>query len=189
VDENFIECWVNQPHRVCGYRLKPYSLAHCLTLHAIDSPLVTGAGFPGAADMILALKVCSSTDPTATPLKRSWRDTWAFWRLSRPDALAAAVRQFLVYLYDFAAPPEFWESKTSDGKRVTAPWLLNRIAFLLTYSHLTYREIMEMPMGQLVWIHAAIAEVRGSDLSFITPEEKQFMTEHASVQEVPCGRN
>ena len=158
--KDFYEAFINLSHKVLGKRLKPFSLTHCLYLEAIDSPFMKVINGDEAQitrkDLELAVMICLS----AEPLKEISR---AYSLKNIPMKFHSFKRgctQFLSYLTDFVTLPELWD-KTEGNHALNAPWILSKATLLLTKTNMSLSEIWNLPLGELLWYSACIAEHSG----------------------------
>jgi hypothetical protein len=163
-----------------GRVLRPFSFGHLLALEAAGLDIGALARM-NAGDLILLAEICSLDNPLDFDVRARWVDKLRAWRLSLPGYRALVLAQMSAYLADYIALPEFWE-KEHGGKGLTAPAILARIACLLSYSNLTYREIISLPLGQAIWLQAAIAEQRGADVQIVSERDRELMRELENEQ-------
>ena len=157
---DFFEAFINCPHKVLGKGLKPFSLTHCLYLEAIGSPFMAvingGEANITRKDLELAVLICSSSDPLmeisrAYCLKNIAMKFYSFKR---------GCSRFLGYLTDYVTIPELWD-KTESDTSLNAPWILSKSTLLLTKTNMSLSEIWHMPLGELLWYCACMAEHSG----------------------------
>jgi hypothetical protein len=171
----FLAAWVPVSFRGLGYTLKPLNFAHLLALHLLENPFVTAAREPDPADTVAFLKICSQEQPEAS-LRVSWLDRFKVRMLKRNPALLSRINHLcLEYIKAHGNNPEFWENQEeksgSSPKRISAPWVLARISYLLSNSTLTLDQIMRTRIDKLAWIEASIAELKGAEIEFVDPDE------------------
>lgn len=171
----FLAAWLPVSFRGLGYALKPLNFAHLLALHSLENPFVTGRRDPDAADTVAFLKVCSQVQPDAS-LGVSWLDRLKTRHLKARPTLHDEINKLcLEYIASHGNTPEFWEDKSgkegSTPKRISAPWVLARISYLLSNSTLTLDQIMTTKIDKLAWIEASIAELKGAEIEFVDPDE------------------
>jgi hypothetical protein len=158
--KDFYEAFINCPHKVLGKILKPFSLTHCLFLEAIESPFMKVINGDEAhisrKDLELAVLICSSENPLREISKAYSLGNFPM----KFHSFKRGCRRFLGYLTDFVTVPELW-SKTEQENALNAPWILSKATLLLTKTNITRREIWNMPLGELFWYSACIAEHAG----------------------------
>lgn len=179
--KDFYEAFINCPHKVLGKKLKPFSLTHCLYLEAIESPFMAvingGEANITRKDLELAVLICSSDDPLGE-ISRAYalrNIGMKFHRFKR------GCTRFLSYLTDFVTVPELWD-KTEGENVLNAPWILSKATLLLTKTSMSLSEIWNMPLGELLWYSACIAEHAGV-------AEIQSETDKAAIAEALKGQN
>lgn len=84
--------------------------------------------------------------------------------------------RFLSYLTDFITVPELWD-KTEGENALNAPWILSKATLLLTKTNMSLPEIWNMPLGELLWYAACIAEHAG--VAEIQSEDEKNAIEEA----------
>lgn len=179
--DGFLEAWIHADHRVCGYLLQPYSASHVLALLAYKSPFAVGRqGDEGitARTVLLAAKICSQENPLRYRPKISFLDKVRYLRMRLfPLYFLEQVETLNRYIDDHLTLPETWErieeedEPFPEDKRARGPWLLNRIASLISQTSITLSEALRLPLGQLFWIDASLAEIRGEK---VFADEEQF---------------
>jgi len=167
----FLEAFIHAEHEVCGYRLKPYSAAHVLALSAINSPFAVGVVDPEnltPGNVIAAAKICASREPLKARIKVTWKDRLTFLRMRLwPGYLLQEIEGLNAYITDFFTLPETWRpiddplDPIPSNDRVGGPWLLGRILSVISQTSVTLEEALRLPLGQLFWIGAGLAELHG----------------------------
>ena len=159
--KDFYEAFINCQHKVLGKRLKPFCLKHCLYLEAIESPFMRVANGEeteiSRKDLELAVLICSSRGDILENLsKANYPQNW----LMNFHSFKRNCTRFLGYLSDFLTIPEMWDS--GSGKHtLNSPWILSKATLLLQKTNLTREEIWNMPLGELFWYMASMAELEG----------------------------
>lgn len=180
MDKRFLEALIHRDHKVLGYKLAPYCLAHAITLEAVGSPLIKGASYIHPKDILVFLKICSAKDPFQPDFSLGWMDKWWALMLANPKFAAKVHLQISAYLEDYCSTPQLTEpvdlepgssSFIEERKTtITAPWAAARVASLHQNTNLTDEEIFRKPLGYLVWLDATIAESKGAKINFYDPE-------------------
>ena len=135
--------------RCIGVAMQPYCLGHHLRLTAAESPFVTGKGFPGYEDLILAALICAHTWDEGEQLLRSrWRmwftlKVWGFFAgnfdvLESLAAMAKHVRESLQI-------PETKTQKKGSVRHLFSDWETRLYTFLRSHG-LSHVEAMNTPM-------------------------------------------
>lgn len=175
-------------HRVCGYRLRPFSLKARLTLEAIGSPLLPGskdASRATPADLILAARVCAITNPfEAVKGGRFWDKVWLLRMLGNANVFAAQLIAWRDYLIDTARHPLV--AATKEGRNKTpsgVEWTL-AVATSLVELGFTEDEVWTMPEGRAMFYFYAKAIKEGADLRIVTTEfEAELPAKRKAVRE------
>lgn len=188
MDDAFLAALFPGRHRVLGYVLRPYCHGHLATLYACHSPFVdeNGGVRVGAGDLVLGLRVCQSPGfPLLTPhdLRPRWRDALRIWWLERkPERLAAAVAAFEAYQDAHGSFPAFYSNDPTvedddvpedvpADRPLSAPFLLARIAGLISRTSLTQAEAWQMPLALPAWLTGALNELEGAPVRFLDESE------------------
>jgi hypothetical protein len=171
------------PCALCGVRLAPLTLGHMLLLHRVESPFVTGARYPGAGDLLLAIILCSQPWETSA---RQWADGQLPRRIRRLRLKAAitlrrshtqAVQAFQAYIDEGTRGPETWTNR--DNPRTPgAPWLQSVALVQQIHLHKTESAAWATPVAQALWDQAAWAESQGH-LQIMT-EQDRALIRHAT---------
>lgn len=175
--EDFYEAFINCSHKALGKCLKPFCLRHCLYLEAIGSPfmrVINGEEVPVfRKDLELAVIICSADGDILKALEKANSIGNFGMRL---HFFKPALTAFLGYLTDFIAVPELWD-RTEGESVLNAPWILSRAMLLLSKTSMTLKDVWDMPLGELLWYCATIAEQEG--VGQIQSDEEKKMIEEA----------
>jgi hypothetical protein len=174
MDRRFLESLIHRPHVICGYKLRPYSLATAVALEAAGDPLT---GIPTPSELIIFLKICSAENPFNVDFRATFRDYYLARKMRNHVKLADAMQAVRAYVDDFAPMPTLttpMEGPEGDiqavSKPVSAPWAASRAASLHQSTNLSDKEIWGLPLGYIMWLDAAGAEHRGAKITFFDPE-------------------
>lgn len=172
MDARFLKSMCAKGAQACGSRLRPFSLAHRIALAAIDSPFLEASRPITPADLLLALRVCSSREPLAPLPRPSVRDRFRFWRwvLNR-QAFTNACAHFLAYLDEHAEGPKIIQGE-GPGDSSDIPWPL-AIAATLIRNGVPEERAFSMPEGRAVWLYVAFLKMEGAKIPIWTPEHDQ----------------
>jgi hypothetical protein len=117
-DERFAESFLHAPsHRVCGFKLKPFSCWHRLQLEWIDSKILLG----GATlwDLYLAAKICSTEYPYSAQLREFGPIRSILWHIwSFRKDFVKEIHKFYAYIEDYNSPPKLWGGTGSAEKKL-----------------------------------------------------------------------
>jgi hypothetical protein len=191
VDQRFAEAWFNTDHRVLGRRLHPFCLEDALILSVAESPFLLGSDSKieyTLPDLQLAAEICSSPAKIFLHARfnRSWlaRVRTVFWarRCKKTCATQMGLKRecqlFTNYIDDYYSVPEVWHDESgNESTQLNAPWILGNFVFLLRRTTYRAREIWTMPIGQALWIAAALAEQTGHGVQIVGEEEADALKE------------
>lgn len=169
LDKKFLEAMFPGHHTVLGRKLNPFCLWHVVALEAIQSPFILDKP-PTFIDLFLAVKICSSENKDVlslikiTPLSRLkiTIDSMVFW-------FNQELAKFRHYLESHLVYPQLWFPPT--GKRLKAPWPMINLVLILRHTSLHPDEIWDMPLGEVLWLSASIAEQIGAETEIMTEAE------------------
>lgn len=188
--ENFFRSWLTPSLHLCGYRLKqPFCLGHALLLEAVESPFASAepSARLTAADLILALRLCSQRWPFQPPgIRPSFRDRlFERWLSRHALRLSRAVETFLAWMRACTARPEYWRSSGgATGNPLTAPGHLARAAKLISRTGFSEERIWSMPYGLLCWYDGALDETQGAPLRFFYDSDLKEVAELPDLNEL-----
>jgi hypothetical protein len=170
LDPKYAEAFVNVPHKVLGFKLRPFSLWHKFLLEFYENPLITG-GEAVPKDVLEAIQVCRATYPN--PPKRETIWTKIRILISSWDQEEEAKR-FTNYVEDYLAFPEFWDKEDEGAKSGGgAPDTLTMAVQLMELGF-SEEDTWNMALGKMYWYGAATALLKGADLDFVTEEELEM---------------
>jgi hypothetical protein len=159
---------------VCGRRLLPFCLRHRVALEAIDSPVLETSKPLSVADLILAVRVLSTTDTKSLPSKPSLREKWWAARLRYNEELyIQEVAKLLLYFEAQSLWPRFWEKQTK-AKDNGVPWPLAIVANLMR-NGCSFEDAWTMPESEAVWLHIAHITSAGANVQIVSDDEWNAM--------------
>lgn len=147
-----------------GFKLKPYSLFHFITLDAMDSPLLKGFD-PDItmSDLEIGSLICSLqfgdnvTDKIEQynddPKTKIYRDQLFTHLKDNPSYLATEYMKFKSYLHSCESPPtnsQFFDEPESEGNPSPIPWTLMVQATLQKEFGYSESESMSMPIAKAI---------------------------------------
>lgn len=164
MDPRYLETLVNEDgHTVLGRRLHPFCLYDIVLLEVDNNAIWADSERITWADLITAVLICNAEPGKwLSPTRgrrwyvRLWRFLWAIWVQRHYDINVEATK-FVAYVKDYYTKPSVW--KSDDGKPAKAPWVLSLAVILEDHSNMSHDQIMRAPAGQMMWMHAAIAEL------------------------------
>lgn len=190
-DERYVEAFFHVRHRVLGRALRPFSAWHRTVLEYVGSPFLTGEPVRSLGPVRLAVEVCGLRYPDL-PRGRERRGWWG--RLCaaadelrdarRERQAVAASAAFVAYMEDYCSLPKLHIStrKVGPGGRVSMSAETTRVpdmdetlmdvALYRTLTGCPREEPWDMPLGELIWMNAAMARTKGMDLRVLTTEEE-----------------
>jgi len=171
--ESFVRAFFTPEVEILGYRLKPYCMGHSLLLDALDSPFNKLDGDIFAHDLIVALKVCSSSYPFQPSLDLTSKDYYNIYRFKlNKKLLLKHCSLFQEYKNSHHNLPEYWQ-KEGDKVQVNSPLELSHILSLMK-AGFQFKESWEMSVGLAGWISASLSELNGANTTFTDPLEQEF---------------
>lgn len=164
---------VFQPPVIFGRRLKPFSLAHSMTLEELRNPYVmTLNPDPCAGALHLALWICTLSG--AEIGRKLYGGRFPAFRLAlrgwwyRNADLRDAHEAFVAYLKDCADRPERAVPCDLGGKEkkrtyIKAPWQYHMVRTLCKVYGMDYERAWDCPVMLASCLHAADMEAEGDD--------------------------
>lgn len=180
-DQRFLSAFLTPAVTVIlGKRLKPFCITHRLFLEGIDSPFINEQAELTAADLILALKICSNESIG----KPTLHDKWINLRLALSKPLLARACSALIKHIDRAdSYPKFWERKDKQsGGASTVPWQLS-VAANLIRNGISYQDAFTMPEAKAFWLSATFCIQQGSKLEFISTEDESLIAHLTQIDQ------
>lgn len=167
-------------------RLVPLRVGHIMLLLRLESPFVTGARVPDAADLALAILICTRSVREATRLVTfgSWWSKLAMnWTGIRcAFGTQRGISQFSAYLLSGIKGPRWWSKSTKGAPMRTPFWL----AVLTTLQRdLLYRpeEARELAAARALWECSAVWE--GNDAIDLVSNDEWLAMERALADAQP----
>jgi hypothetical protein len=192
-DERYAEAFLHVPlgHRILGVKLKPFSAWHRTVLEYIDSPVVTGEQVL-SGDLRMAVEVCRrnypNTPPPAKGIGRFFSESRNRREANRaagnPQRHLESVSAFFGYVEDYVSLPKLmFGSKKGNvvTERSAVPDIdqtLMDVAIYRYYTGCPRSEPWDLPLGELLWMNAAIAKTQGVDLHVVTTIEEESLLRH-----------
>jgi hypothetical protein len=170
--ESFYNAFLPPSVSICGYDLKSFSYNHLVILRAINSPFTdsSAGAIASAADLITALKVCSTGYPEKD-FNFTRKDRFNSFLLARQRVrLMAECINFSSYIGANQQVPQFWEFKGKGWKPSSCPEELSTITLLIK-NNIDHSEAWNMSIGYANWLSAVILEQAGNPRVFIDDDE------------------
>jgi len=184
--DGLAEAFLHNEHKVLGYKLKPFSCAHYAMLDALKSPLVGHTHLVGKRDLIVALSVCSLSNPF------DWTLTGKDWGklLFLTDLrFKRGVKKFGFYVQDYLDIPETYSKQKNDNDLFWhTPPVLSIVTKAAHYFGMTLDQCWHYPMGLLCWHIRSHEELNGGG-RIIDPEKQRLIVEEAKRAQAEAMNN
>jgi hypothetical protein len=163
---------------ILGYRLKPFTLEHSLSLTVIDSPFLNGkVENAKPEDVLVFLRICSSEHPSKAFRKPTIMD---YWRIARMEAdllhLFDAIKQIMEYIEICCSTPKFYSKQNEKGievKKEGIPLPLILATNLMSKLGMSKHEAWSTTVGQAVWYITTYSINEGADIKVLTTDDEQ----------------
>jgi hypothetical protein len=156
-----------EPPEVLGKTLRGFSPFHALMLEAVQSPFMVG-GDKSFDDLVIAVHICSHGWVDRFAIRSDMSAVAAWGKSVTADSIAAARRDFNLYLAESWKMPSFWQSGENAAMR--ANWIYHLAAFAMRRLHMTEAEAWDCPIARLVCYRACVGETEG-DKSLMTDDD------------------
>jgi hypothetical protein len=169
----FLQTLLPGTPRICGHEMPPLTLWRLTCLHAIGSPLLTGASFD-LADLLLAIRAVSTPNLTPPDLRPTFRHRWHYRRHKKNSSyLEEQASIFMRWLSLHQTRPELWQPEDdSETRSITAPPVLSQVCALMECG-LTHSEAWDTSPGYASWMIAARAERNSDRVQFVDDIEDE----------------
>ena len=161
--QSFYESRIHTTHAVLGKTLRPLCLLDLLALEAIESPFVRG-GTVRAHDVAITVNLLSRPIRKNLSIDSGFTAPGFYLKVAAgfseiTGRLEKDVKKLEAYVSDYMSAAEMWRPNTAgDATPLGAHWIQTLVAFLLRETNLTQTEIWTHPVGQILWIVAAVEE-------------------------------
>jgi len=165
--ETFYRAFLTPEVSICGFKLTNFSYNHLVILRAINSPFVDPDEnrIATSADLITALKVCSSSYPDKD-FSFTRRDEIKAYVLGYiKSRLYKECLNFSCYIAVHQNVPQFWEFNTTGWNQASSPDELSTIS-LLVKNNIPHNEAWNMSIGYVNWYTATVLEQNGNPRIF-----------------------
>jgi len=182
--ETFYQSFLTPTISICGYELNDFSYNHLVILRAINSPFVDEDSNATSADLIIALKICSSKYPEKD-FSFTRRDRWKAFLLGKnTKRLYLECLNFSSYIASHQYCPELMElTDSSTWRKATSPGELSTVT-LLTKNNIPHNQAWNMSIGYANWLSAVILEQAGNPRMFADPEDKPININDRSEEDI-----
>lgn len=171
---------------ILGYKLKPFSLRHGMTLTALDSPLMDGDIAKISPEAVITfLRVCSSETPSVALKKATFSDKRAYAKLQLDSGLfCETVLKIRDYISACNTCPKTYTVK--DGKEEktaeNVPYYLSMATALMARLHFSPKDAWECTAGMATWYLTAFAISEGAKVKIVTTDaEAKAADEYAAL--------
>lgn len=187
MDARFAQAFLPMPQRwVLGRALRPLCLWHTFLFEALEIDLALAPQVIDFPTLVAAVRVASMPALVWKPggfLDRLWirhqtRRVFGRSAFAKATAGQAALWEseraaWAAWVAEGSVAPQFFE--TADGVPVKCPWQLFRVAQLCRFARYTAAEAWGMPLPQVQWVTAALAEANGAKIDLVSEEERAVM--------------
>jgi len=177
-DERYAEAFFHvRSHRVLGIDLKPFSAWHRTVLEYINSPTMTGE-LMTPPDLRMAATVCSLQFPDVPSPRKTgfWSKIKAEHQMIKDHRVfEAQLKAFWSYISDYVSMPVLMMNG-QNGESDQVPDIDQTLMDVALYRHNTScprEEPWNIPIGELVWMNAAMARTQGTDLHVVSTIEEE----------------
>ncbi len=178
MDGRFVTAFIlPESWEILGYKLKPFSLRHQMTLLATENPMMgEDVTKVSPADLIMLLRVCSMDDPFIALGNPSWKDKWRLTKMEMdvPYFLRTMI-QVSDYIRQCSSTPKTYtkEDGVTQFKKENIPNLLSLVTSLMARMHMSQKEAWGCTLGQAVWYLTAYSVSEGADIKILTTDEEE----------------
>lgn len=187
MDGRFLTAFIlPEKWEIMGYKLKPFSLRHTMTLTALKSPIVTGeSSLVTPEDVIIFLRICSSENAFVALKKPSLMDRWNQIRMERDTSYffdhLLAINEYMKQCNTMPvtySKPDAQEKKKEDN----VPVVLSLVTSLMAKINMSLDEAWDCTAGQAVWYLTSYSIGEGAEVKILTTEaENKMDTEKATL--------
>lgn len=185
MDGRFLTAFIlPEKWEIMGYKLKPFSLRHTMTLTALGSPIVAG-DMPRVKpeDIIIFLRVCSSENAFVALKKPS---IWDKWCQARMEINTHYYFDQLLSINAYiklcnTMPSTYTKEEKEEKKGESVPVVLGLATSLMSKLHFTRDEAWDCTVGQAVWYLTAFAIAEGAEVKIISTQAEAKMNEEREM--------
>jgi hypothetical protein len=163
----FLECVIDAPHWVYGYRLRPLSLFHLAMLEEY-APSAMG-GLCTERDLQIAACICASRNAQDFRRKSKGLRAWIAGFYGYPKQ----VQKFGDYLADYLTLPE--TSKSKDIQNNPFPSSLLFAAKLIKETGYAFDQVFyDMSVSQIFWLAMALGYIESGETTVVSDKEREI---------------
>lgn len=162
----FSECFIPDPVRILGVRLRPFSFGHMILMDRFGcnlSPLDEMEA-PSIFDLVLGIMICSRSFAEFIELadnsKMFVAESKRISKRIKLKELAPKAQLFGEYMRDGMRSPKYWMTDKPSGQ-TGAPLPLAVIMLLMCEMRLSEQEALDMPASRALWYCTALGERKG----------------------------
>ncbi|MFZ4597821.1 MAG: hypothetical protein ACOYNN_04175 [Terrimicrobiaceae bacterium] len=174
------ECIFHARHTICGKRLQPFTLWHAWLLDFCESPFIDTTRPGAAADLALAIEICSQ--PASSPARCQKINLHPSARLIRQifdKGFKETAAAFRAYLADHVSLPRCWEN--GGGRPIRSHIALYSVAVLMRHGRRTEHEAWATEYGYARHLVLALAEAGGNEIPILSAAEEAALKEAGHV--------
>lgn len=167
--EGFYRSFFSEGFKVAGYNLKPFCLGHLALLRALNSPFAKEEQLR-PIDIIIFLKVCSSSYPFQPKLRLSFFDRFRIYlMIFNHYYFKKILNSCADYMQEFRNFPEYYNDDLKNSLRpMSAPSELSSVVNLIK-NGIPHQEAWEMSLAYAQWFNATVNEQAGDTRGFYDP--------------------
>ena len=179
MDGRFLTAFIlPEKWEIMGYKLKPFSLRHTMTLTALESPIVMGkAPMVTPEDIVIFLRICSSENAFVALKKPSLMDKWNQVRMEL-DTSYYFDQMMDINEYMKACntmPSTYTKPDDTEKKKENVPVVLGLVTSLMSKMNMSLDEAWDCTAGQAVWYLTAYSIGEGAEVKILSTQDEEKM--------------
>ena len=179
MDGRFLTAFIlPEKWEIMGYKLKPFSLRHTMTLTALESPIVMGkAPMVTPEDIVIFLRICSSENAFVALKKPSLMDKWNQVRMEL-DTSYYFDQMMDINEYMKACntmPSTYKKPDDTEKKKENVPVVLGLVTSLMSKMNMSLDEAWDCTAGQAVWYLTAYSIGEGAEVKILSTQDEEKM--------------
>lgn len=171
MDDRFFNGIIGAGTSVCGYELQSLTPWHYILLQAIESPVLEASASTSVPDVLIFLKIASTTWPQVPNLRPRFRDAWWHWRMKNPKVATKQMRRLAEWIEAQLSVPQFWDDEKNKGSKLSSPPIFALVVGLVSKGNLSLANAWNMRMAEARWFDATLAELNGATLKIAYENE------------------
>lgn len=173
MDDRFFNGIIGADTSVCGYHLQSLTPWHYVLLQAIESPVLESSTSTTISDVLIFLKIASTTWPQVPNLRPRFRDAWWHWRMKSPKVAAKHMRRLAEWIEAQLSVPQFWDDEKSKGSKLSSPPIFALVVGIASKGNIGLSNAWNMRMSEARWFDATLAELNGANIKIVDEDETQ----------------